>query len=109
MPVLPAVPSTSVSPGLIFPAFSADSIIDRPMRSLIEPPGLAFSSLRKSSHFPQSRFCAFTIGVSPISSSTLLWIAMQTPKKNGPPERGRIGEIIQHHPHKTLFDQPENT
>ena len=39
MPVLPAVPSTRVSPGLISPRFSAASIIDRPMRSLIEPPG----------------------------------------------------------------------
>src|SRR6185312_3845193 len=76
MPVLPAVPSTSVSPGLILPARSADSIIDRPMRSLIEPPGLAFSSLKNSSQTPASRRCALTIGVLPISSSTLLLMVM---------------------------------
>src|SRR5574337_2127154 len=76
MPVLPAVPSTRVSPGLILPARSADSIIDRPMRSLIEPPGLALSSFRNSSHTPASRRCALTIGVLPMSSSTLLLMVM---------------------------------
>src|SRR5258708_32192708 len=80
MPVLPAVPSTSASPGLILPARSADSIIDRPMRSLIDPPGLALSSLKNSSHGPASRRCACTIGVLPISSSTLRWGVMQTPE-----------------------------
>jgi hypothetical protein len=56
---------------LILPARSAPSIIDKPMRSLIEPPGLALSSFRNSSHTPVSRRWAFTIGVRPISSSTL--------------------------------------
>src|SRR5690348_7993287 len=85
MPVLPAVPSTSVSPGLILPARSADSIMERPIRSLIEPPGLALSSLRNSSQAPASRRCALTIGVEPISSSTLLWMVMRFPDARAGP------------------------
>ena len=46
MPVLPAVPSTRVAPGRIFPAFSAASIIVTPMRSFTEPPGFMHSSFR---------------------------------------------------------------
>ena len=34
MPVLPLVGSTMIVSGLIFPAFSAASIIETPMRSL---------------------------------------------------------------------------
>ncbi|KAG1437302.1 hypothetical protein G6F56_013173 [Rhizopus delemar] len=45
-PVLPAVPSPRVAPGFRSPRCSAASIIDRPMRSLIDPPGLALSSFR---------------------------------------------------------------
>src|SRR4051794_32372879 len=55
-----------MSPGLIAPLFSAASIIDRPMRSLIEPPGLLFSSFTYSSHGPVSNVSSFTSGVLPI-------------------------------------------
>src|SRR5438445_390563 len=105
MPVLPAVPSTSVSPGLILPARSADSIIDRPMRSLIEPPGLALSSLKNSSHGPASRRCACTIGVLPISSSTLWCIGMKSPAL---PPRGRTAgeQLYRREANRSACDQP---
>ena len=45
MPVLPLVGSTMIVFGLIFPAFSAASIIATPMRSLTDQSGLKFSSL----------------------------------------------------------------
>ena len=44
-PVLPAVASTIVPPGLSRPSFSAASIIETPIRSLKLPPGLTDSSL----------------------------------------------------------------
>ena len=47
-----------------------------PMRSLIEPPGFWFSSLKYSSQTPASRRWALTIGVSAISSRTEEWIGM---------------------------------
>jgi hypothetical protein len=53
--VLPAVASTIVPPGFNAPRRSAASIIDKPMRSLIEPPGFAYSSFRNSSHGPVSK------------------------------------------------------
>ena len=43
--MLPEVGSMIVAPGLSAPLFSAASIIDSAMRSLIEPPGLARSDL----------------------------------------------------------------
>src|SRR5262245_24108628 len=49
MPVLPAVPSTTVPPGLSAPRFSASRIRYRPARSLTEPPGLRNSALPRIS------------------------------------------------------------
>ena len=54
-PVLPAVASTTVPPGCRRPSRSAASIIARPMRSLIEPPGFCDSSFRNSVHGPVSK------------------------------------------------------
>ena len=53
--MLPAVASTRVDPGPIFPSRSAASIIERPMRSLIDPPGFCDSSFRRSVHGPVSK------------------------------------------------------
>ena len=47
-PVLPEVGSTIVPPGRSFPSFSAASIMARPIRSLLEPPGLRNSSFASS-------------------------------------------------------------
>src|SRR4051812_6176980 len=66
-PVLPAVASTIVPPGCSFPSRSAASIIESAIRSLIDPLGLKFSSLRKSWHGPVSIRVISTSGVSPIS------------------------------------------
>ena len=44
-PVLPEVHSTIVPPGLSWPAWTAASIIDTPIRSLTLPPGLNDSTL----------------------------------------------------------------
>src|ERR1700679_3064131 len=71
-PVLPAVASTIVPPGLSLPSRSAASIIDLPMRSLIEPPGFWLSSLTNRRHGPVSNLLSSTIGVSPIRSSGVL-------------------------------------
>src|ERR1700679_2981667 len=68
-PVLPAVASTIVPPGLSLPSRSAASIIDLPMRSLIEPPGFWLSSLTNRRHGPVSNLLSSTIGVLPIRSS----------------------------------------
>src|SRR5580692_4262485 len=58
-----------VSPGLIRPSRSAASIIESPMRSLIEPPGFWFSSLANSRHGPVPSRVSSIMGVLPISSS----------------------------------------
>ena len=49
MPVLPAVPSTTVPPGVKAPLFSCSRTIHRAARSLTEPPGLRNSALPKIS------------------------------------------------------------
>src|SRR5262245_34869356 len=49
MPVLPAVPSTTVPPGLRTPRFSASRIRYKPARSLTDPPGLRNSALPRIS------------------------------------------------------------
>src|SRR5690606_1349720 len=58
-----------VPPGFSQPAFSAASIIDRAMRSLMEPPGFWLSSFRNRRHGPVSIRVTSTIGVLPIRSS----------------------------------------
>jgi hypothetical protein len=49
IPVLPDVGSTIVPPFFSTPRRSASSIIAMPMRSLIDPPGFARSSLSHTS------------------------------------------------------------
>ena len=69
-PVLPAVASTMVPPGRSLPSRSAASIIERPMRSLIEPPGFWDLELQVqlAGTGIEARTC--TSGVLPIRSST---------------------------------------
>src|SRR3546814_7247711 len=55
MPVLPDVGSTMVPPAFSRPSRSADSIIARPIRSLIDPPGLLRSDLINTSASGNSR------------------------------------------------------
>src|SRR5687767_3782892 len=57
-----------VPPGFSEPSFSAASIIERAMRSLIEPPGLALSSFTKRRQGPVSKPVSSSIGVRPIRS-----------------------------------------
>src|SRR5262245_8957138 len=49
MPVLPAVPSTTVPPGFSVPAFSAASMMPRAARSFTDPPGFMNSALPRIS------------------------------------------------------------
>jgi hypothetical protein len=74
--VLPAVASTIVPPGFSSPRCSASSIIDTPMRSLIEPAGFSSSSVRKSAQGPVSSLLISSIGVLPTISSTLPYTFM---------------------------------
>jgi hypothetical protein len=53
------------------PSASAASIMDLPMRSLIEPPGLRSSSFRNSRQGPVSMRVTSCIGVLPMASSTV--------------------------------------
>ena len=73
MPVLPDVGSTIVLPGPSTPRRSASSIIERPMRSLIEPPGFARSAFIHTSTCGRSanRRLMRMWGVSPIVSRML--------------------------------------
>ena len=66
--MLPAVASTITPPAFSRPSASAASIIESAMRSLIEPPGFWFSSLRNRRHGPVSSRVTSSIGVRPISS-----------------------------------------
>ena len=69
MPVLPEVPSMTVPPGLILPAFSAASSIVMPIRSFTLPPGFRYSSFAKSvARKPRATRFNRTIGVLPITS-----------------------------------------
>ena len=65
IPVLAWVP-----PGGNLPSASAVSIMVRAGRSLIEPDGLALSSLRKSRHGPRSMRVTSMRGVEPMRSRT---------------------------------------
>ena len=79
MPVLPAVASIIVPPGLSSPDDSAASIMANPTRSLIDPPGLCDSSLTNSSQTPVSNALILSIGVLPISdrSDVLIVIGLR--------------------------------
>jgi hypothetical protein len=77
LPRLPEVDSTMVSPGRSLPLDSACSIMKCAALSLILRPGLAASTLTSTSApLCTVKFCNRTIGVPPISPSTLSWIAM---------------------------------
>ena len=66
--MLPAVASMMVPPGFSRPSASAASIMVSAMRSLMEPPGLVFSSFRNSLQGPVSKPCSSSMGVWPIRS-----------------------------------------
>src|SRR5690606_6201251 len=70
MPVLPAVPSTTVPPGLRTPRCSASSTIQRAARSLTLPPGFMNSALPRISQ-PVSSLGPFrrSSGVFPTAST----------------------------------------
>ena len=80
MPVLPDVGSTMmVWPGVMSPSRSAASIIDRPMRSLTEPPGLKLSSLATTvAPAPSVTLLSRTSGVPPMRSESRSWIGMMS-------------------------------
>src|SRR5262245_31850106 len=90
-PVLPEVGSTIVPPGRRSPSRSAASIIARPMRSLLEPPGFMYSSFA-SSVAPVSRpnEASRTIGVWPTRSRTVGYSRATRRKPiGGAPGRGK--------------------
>src|SRR4051794_9167206 len=69
VPVLPEVGSTIVPPGRNRPSRSAASIIATATRSLIEPPGLRYSTLATSWDVrPAPKRDSRTSGVQPIAS-----------------------------------------
>src|SRR5215831_20063287 len=68
-PVLPEVGSTIVPPGLSRPLLSASAIIERPIRSFSDPPGLNHSSLAKIRAEPLEKRESSTVGVLPIDAS----------------------------------------
>src|SRR5580658_8656942 len=90
MPVLPLVGSIIVvTPGLILPAFSAASIIAKPMRSFTLETGFWLSSLATTvAGSPAATRFNLTSGVCPISSVTSAAmraiIILLLPGKHGP-------------------------
>src|SRR3569833_2069869 len=77
MPVLPAVPTTTVPPGFSEPAFSAAAMMPRAARSFTEPPGFMNSALPRISQ--------------PVSALSLLRrISGVLPTE---PENPRVGEV----------------
>jgi hypothetical protein len=73
-PVLPDVASTIRPPGRSVPAFSAASIIARPMRSFTEPPGLKNSAFAYTGvRMPRVTLLMRISGVQPIVSRTLAY------------------------------------
>ena len=72
MPVLPVLASTMVKPGFRSPLFSAFSIINRAIRSLMLPLGLRYSGLARTSlSKPSVTLLRRTKGVLPMRSSML--------------------------------------
>jgi hypothetical protein len=81
--VLPAVPSTTVPPGLSRPRFSASSTTYRAARSLTEPPGFWNSALpRISQPVSSESFFRRMRGVLPIAEMAwlALWCALEREK-----------------------------
>ena len=72
IPVLPAVPSTIVPPGLKAPRATASVMMARPARSLTEPPGFMNSALpRIAQPVASDAWRSLIKGVLPIASMTL--------------------------------------
>src|SRR3989339_1251188 len=71
IPVFPEVGSIITVLGFKSPSFSAASIIERAIRSLMLPPGFCFSSFTHTSAWLSTSRLIFTVGVFPINSSTL--------------------------------------
>ncbi len=73
MPVFPDVPSMIIPPGFNLPSFSATSTIFKAIRSLIELPGLKYSTFAKIVQ-GKSLVILFNLirGVLPIVSKMLL-------------------------------------
>ena len=71
MPVLPAVPSTIVPPGLSLPERTASKIMASAARSLTEPPGFMNSALPRIVQ-PVASEAALSLmrGVRPMASTT---------------------------------------
>src|ERR1700735_3438770 len=71
MPVLPAVPSTTIPPGRKAPRATASLIIASAARSLTEPPGFMNSALPRIVH-PVASEAARSLmrGVRPIAATT---------------------------------------
>jgi hypothetical protein len=76
MPVLPDVASTMVWPGFSKPFCSASSTIASASRSLTEPPGLKASTFAYSVTCAGAMRCSLTMGVEPMVSRMLSWMAM---------------------------------
>jgi len=71
LPVFPDVASTIVPPGFKVPAFSANSIMEMPMRSLTEKPGFKFSIFASTVALtPLVSRESLTSGVCPIKPRT---------------------------------------
>src|SRR6202162_5606942 len=91
MPVLPAVPSTTVPPVLRTPRFSASKTIHFAARSFTEPPGFMNSALPRISHPVSSLKRRRRIsGVLPTASVNPSLIRIHSPfhQQRTPPARG---------------------
>ena len=91
IPVLPEVGSIKVSPFLIRPCFSASSIIWRPIRSLMDPPGLKKSHLTQISQGKSFPICAECKFKNPLQS-----IPLRSERQNKKEEPCSI-ELTQYH------------
>src|ERR1700742_553449 len=96
-PVLPEVGSTIVPPPESSPAFSADWIIRRAMRSLTEPPGLKYSTLASTSG-PGPARCRSRVTSRSLTSGVLptVWVresytCMLVAIPHGPGADGPVG------------------
>src|SRR3990172_1542226 len=104
MPVLPEVGSISVSPGRISPRDSAPRIIQIAGRSFTEPAGLLPSSLARMLLFDfrlssPGRRCRRASGVSPMKSSTVLFIFSEAALQQ---LAHIVGDALRHRPERAL-------
>src|SRR5215211_4217361 len=91
MPVLPAVPSTTMPPGLISPRFSASRMIWRAARSLTDWPGFMNSALpRMVQPVASDARSSLISGVLPMASTMPSQICMI-----GRSRRGCAGNLVE--------------